>query len=44
MSKIIFFILHTFKQCKDDDLEHMNNNRHRLQCKKCGRIYFKWNN
>lgn len=38
--KIIYYILHTFSPCKDDDLDWFKNNRG--VCKKCGRVYFGW--
>ena len=36
---IIYFIIHIFTGCPDDDLEWVNKDK-RAICKKCGRVYF----
>ena len=36
--KLIWFILHSFKECSDKDLEWFKNVKG--TCKKCGRVYF----
>jgi len=37
---LIYFIIHTFTGCKDEDLNWFKDKK--ATCKKCGRIYFNW--
>lgn len=39
--KIIWYIIHTFNECPDEDLEWYKDKM--SICKKCGRLYFKFN-
>lgn len=36
--KILYYILHIFTPCKDEDLEWFKDKQ--ATCKKCGRVYF----
>lgn len=36
--KILHFIIHSFKECPDNDIEWFKNKKG--TCKKCGRVYF----
>ena len=38
--KLIWFILHSFQDCKDEDLEWFKDKK--ATCKKCGRTYFQF--
>jgi hypothetical protein len=35
---IFYYILHTFTDCKDEDLDWFKDKK--ATCRKCGRIYF----
>lgn len=36
--KFIYYIIHTFTGCKDEDLKYFKNNM--SECEKCGRVTF----
>lgn len=38
--KLLYFILHTFTDCPDEDLEYFKDAKGTEICKKCGRKYF----
>ncbi len=38
--KLLYYLLHSFYECPDEDLEWFKDKK--AECKKCGRVYFKF--
>ncbi|WP_290442580.1 hypothetical protein [Clostridium estertheticum] len=43
MKAFLWYILHTFTGCKEEDLDRMNHGS-RSSCRKCNRKYFRYFN